>query len=300
METHEEAMKYIPAEHPLHTRLRVRDELRRESEQMSVEDLDRAMFAAKHGLKSRKMEVGQMSKLCMQNPIYLEVSLSQVPDSRKGMFLDVMAYDQLALFERPESAIEDSGLDWAIAMEEKAVELTPNGHPYHERVLNNLGCALYKRFLRTKSMEDLERSIGLFEELVGLAGMESPLCEAYLTNLGGALQSRFEKTRIMEDLDPALDKCRLAVEMTSVNRPYFGENVDTFARAVIMRFGATGYAEHVDIAVEKLKEAVEITPSDDPDYTQYLSLLGTAFGIRFERMGSRWILIEQLKCSINW
>jgi hypothetical protein len=50
-------------------------------------------------------------------------------------------------------------LDRAVAIMERAIESTPDGHPDLATHLNNLGNALKSRFEHTGSIEDLNRAI---------------------------------------------------------------------------------------------------------------------------------------------
>lgn len=56
----------------------------------------------------------------------------------------------------------------AITMKGQAVTSTPDDHPKRAVYLNNLGNALERRFDRTGSTDDLERSIATKEEAVAI------------------------------------------------------------------------------------------------------------------------------------
>jgi hypothetical protein len=57
-------------------------------------------------------------------------------------------------------------LNWAITIEEQALESTPEGHLDRAMYLKILGIALQSRFERTRSMDDLDRGITTNEQAV--------------------------------------------------------------------------------------------------------------------------------------
>src|SRR5208282_900540 len=125
----------------------------------------------------------------------LELTLPIFPESSRWDFLHQLGIRLLVRFQRTHR-IDD--LNWAITIEERALELIPNEDPNHAGILTNLGIALQSRFERTGSMEDLDRAIEKNEQAVESATVDHPNRAMYLNNLGKALQSRFERTESAE------------------------------------------------------------------------------------------------------
>ena len=89
-------------------------------------------------------------------------------------------------------------------MSELAITTTSEGHPNRSMCLDNLGNALVVRFLRTGSMDDLNRAISTFEGTVNSAPTSHPARETFLSKFSVALSSHFERNGSIEDLDGAI------------------------------------------------------------------------------------------------
>jgi hypothetical protein len=153
----------------------------------------------------------------IQDPESLETALSQLNDeSEKGVFLSRIGASLLKEYAQTGS---NDNLLYAIAMEEKALELISSESPDRAVVLTNLGIALQWRFERMGLMKDLDRAIDTSEQAVVSTPVNDPNRAGRLNNLGSALRSRYERMGSMEDLAHVIDASEKIVESTPMNRP---------------------------------------------------------------------------------
>jgi len=229
------------------------------------------------------LEIDQLVPRLIEDPEFLQLMISQFPESERGKFLDVIGNELLERFELTGS-IDD--LVYAIAIEEKALDVTPNNSPYRAEILGNLGNAFLTRFERLGSMEDLDCAIEKSEKALDLTPPDHLDYATYLDNLGNAFQSRFERTGSLADLDSAIAKNEKAVELTPLDHPNCAMYVSNLGCALQNRFERTGSMEDIHRAIEKNEKAVELTPLGHPDRAGMLNNVGMALQKRFQRTGS--------------
>jgi len=87
-----------------------------------------------------------------------------------------------------------SDLSEAISVEQRAVLLTPDGHPDMPRYLNNLGTSFHSRFQPTSDLSDLSEAISIYQYAVQLTPNSHASMPVLLKNLGDSFRSRFNLT----------------------------------------------------------------------------------------------------------
>src|SRR5208282_1619838 len=100
--------------------------------------------------------------LLLRKPELLLSWLSQFSESERVM-LNEIGIECLERFERTGST---NYLAFSITMLEKALEMTPNESHYRAQLLDILGTALWLRFEKMGSMEDLNRAVEVSEQAV--------------------------------------------------------------------------------------------------------------------------------------
>lgn len=85
-------------------------------------------------------------------------------------------------------------MEESIRRTQKAVNITPKGHPRLAAYLQVLGNQLGNRFDRIGKIEDLEESTWRTQQAVDITPQGHPDLAGNLTMLGIHLLSRFEKT----------------------------------------------------------------------------------------------------------
>lgn len=119
-------------------------------------------------------------------------------------------------------------IDRAISMGEETVTLTPRDNPDHPTYLYNLGTTLRARFIRTQSVEDLDRSIFLMhQKSVELTSIDSPYFARRLNYLDDMLQKRYELSKSTDDIERVISIQRKSITTTANDNPKLAEYFDS-------------------------------------------------------------------------
>jgi hypothetical protein len=105
----------------------------------------------------------------------------------------------------------DTGLaDEAVRLAERAVALTPVGHPQHAARVSEHGMVLCRRGHRNHSGPDLDAGVDRLREAIQLTHPADPRRGTYFWHLSLGLMARFEHTDSVEDLESAFESVRIA------------------------------------------------------------------------------------------
>ena len=85
-----------------------------------------------------------------------------------------------------------SDLESAISNQQKAVELTDDGHPDKPTYLSQLGTSQRNRFVHRGDLADIENAIVNQQKAVELTDDGNPNKPMYLSNLGNSQENRFK------------------------------------------------------------------------------------------------------------
>jgi tetratricopeptide (TPR) repeat protein len=193
----------------------------------------------------------------------------------------------LAIGDRP-------GLEEAISLLRRALNVSPPDCSDQAGMLSNLGMALRMRFERIGKIEDLDEAVQVGRQAVEAAPTGHPDRAHILSSLGLALQRRFERTGQHEDLAEAVQIGKQAVQNASTAdamRPAYLSNLGSAMRIWSEN---TGRTEDLDEAVQISRQAIQIAPLHHPDRAAMLSNLGLALQRRFERTGQHRDLSEAI------
>ncbi|KAI0310885.1 CHAT domain-containing protein, partial [Amylostereum chailletii] len=191
----------------------------------------------------------------------------------------------LSFYNEFEEKGDPLNIETAIAFEQRALDLTPEGHADKPARLHDIGISFFSRFVRLGDVVDVDSAICLQREAVDLipeGHTDRPMC---LTNLGTSFMRRFERLGDLVDVDSAIRVHREAVELTPeghANKPMYLNNL---GGAFMHQFQRLGDIADVDSAIRVLREAVDLTPVGHAIRPMYLSNLGLSFMRRFERLG---------------
>ena len=169
----------------------------------------------------------------------------------------------------------------AISTQQRAVQLTPGGHPDMPGRLNNLGIAFVFRFECTGDVSDLTEAISIHQRAVQLAPDGHSGMPGYLNNLGTAFQTRFGRTGDVSDLSKAISIQQQAVKLT----PQMPSRLNNLGNSFLSRFGRTGNVSDLSEAISVYQRAVQFTPNGHSYMPKCLNNLATSYQGRFDCTG---------------
>jgi tetratricopeptide (TPR) repeat protein len=186
-------------------------------------------------------------------------------------------------------------IDLAVSATQKAIDLTPRGHPEMAGRLSNLGTILDTRFIRLGDLRDLDLAVSAAQKAVELTPDGHPDRPQRLSNLGNALGTRFKSLRKPEDLDQAIASKRQAVDLIPDGHPDKAVYLNNFGTISDIRFSCFGNLEDINQAISAKQKALDLTPERHPRRPGYLNNLGNALSTRFSRVGN----LEDLHRAIS-
>ncbi|VDC07772.1 unnamed protein product [Peniophora sp. CBMAI 1063] len=176
-------------------------------------------------------------------------------------------------------------LQRAIAAEQRALQLVPDGHPHRALRLHNLSASLRKRFESLGTIDDLASAMEMQLCAVKLTPDDDPDLPARLDNLGYIQGLRFKRFGELEDLESAISNRQRGNELTPDDHPDKAHQLHTLASSLRSRFERLSGPSDLERAITTQRRAVELTPDDDPGLPVRLDNLGYLQVLRFERFG---------------
>ena len=190
-----------------------------------------------------------------------------------------------ALFTQFGRTDDPADLDAAIDADQRAVDITPPGHPDLPAILSNLGITLRVRFGRSGDTADLDAAINAGQRAVDLTPPGHPDLAGQLAALGNSLRARFERSGDTADLDAAIDAGQRAVDLTPPGHPDLAWRLAVLGNSLRARFERSGDTADLDAAIDAGQRAVDLTPPGHPDLASSLADLGATLYAQFERSG---------------
>ncbi|KAF6754601.1 CHAT domain-containing protein [Ephemerocybe angulata] len=197
-------------------------------------------------------------------------------------WLDKLRGAYMLRFNRTGSLDDLTG---AITAQERAAEITPDGHEDLPFILNNLGNLYSSRFDRFGRIEDVTKSISVKRRAIDLTAEGHRDLPSRLNNLGVSLMRRFERTGDISDITEAISVQRQAVDLTSDAHPGLPFWLNNLGSSMLCHFEPTGDLEVLADAITTLQRAVALTPERHGALPQRLNNLGNALLDRFHRTG---------------
>ncbi|OJA10755.1 hypothetical protein AZE42_04254 [Rhizopogon vesiculosus] len=177
-------------------------------------------------------------------------------------------------------------LDEVIFLHYEALEYYSTAHSQRSQLLGNLGAALYTRFERQGTAEDLDKAIAIQRDVLRLYPVGSSDRSRLLGNLGLALYTRFKHRGDDEDLDDGIEFHREALYFHPIGHPDRYASLVNLAIVLSTRFECRGNDKDFDEAFAFHREALELLPVGHPGRSKSLSNLGCALLIRFGNRGN--------------
>ncbi|KAI0027071.1 CHAT domain-containing protein, partial [Vararia minispora EC-137] len=180
---------------------------------------------------------------------------------------------------------ELQNLEDAIAVQRRAVDLTPDNHPNMPLRLNNLGSFLSECFDRLGELQNLEDAIAAQHRAVDLTPDDHPDMPVRLHNLGHSLSDRFDRLGELQNLEDAIAVQRRAVDLTPDNHPDMPLRLHNLGSFLSKRFNRLGELPNLEDAITAQSRAVDLTPHGHPNMHHRLGDLGNHLIARFSQSG---------------
>ncbi|KAI0319911.1 TPR-like protein [Amylostereum chailletii] len=173
----------------------------------------------------------------------------------------------------------------AVAIQERAVELVPEGHGDKPAHLNNLVITFLTRFERLGNLEDIDNAIRVQLQAVELIPDDHADKPGDLNYLGSSFLTRFDFSGDLADLDSAIRVQQQAVDLTPDGHPDKPGDLTNLGNTFLVRFHRSGELGDVDSAIRIQHQAASLTPVGHADKPGILNDLGNSFLTRFQRSG---------------
>ncbi|VDC06470.1 unnamed protein product [Peniophora sp. CBMAI 1063] len=185
-------------------------------------------------------------------------------------------------------------LQHAVVVEQKALQLTREGHPDRALRLHNLSISLRMRFESLGALDDLRIAIQIQRDAVELTPSDNPDLPVRLDNLGSLQWLRSRRFGKLEDLETAIASQQRATELTPDNHPDKATRLHNLASSLRSRFERLDDPADLERAIAIQRRAIELTPNGHPDLPVRLDNLGSSQRLRYRRFGE----LEDLESAI--
>ncbi|GAB1216544.1 hypothetical protein ATERTT37_005760 [Aspergillus terreus] len=184
---------------------------------------------------------------------------------------------------------------------DKAVTVTPTGHPRRAAVLHQRAAVLERQYQRTKDATAISQAI---EDILSVVELVSPSPSAkprYLDYLANLLGQRYLDGGDAADLDLAIKAAEEAVataeSISADDAKIVAIHRSTLASWLGARYRMTRLPRDIDRALEAIRIALDITSADDPSLPIYLCSHARRLYERYEETGVQEDLHEAIRLS---
>jgi tetratricopeptide (TPR) repeat protein len=150
-------------------------------------------------------------------------------------------------------------LERAIAVNERAVHLTPEGHADKSRCLMNLGTSFQGLFKRTRDSNYIDKAISAHEHAVCLVADGHVDKPVILSHLGESFLLRFNHTGTLADIDNSILAHENAVRLSPEDHVNTSQRLLGLGSSFNRRFQHSGNRRDFDMAVSKFRLSASIS-----------------------------------------
>ncbi|KAI0319918.1 TPR-like protein [Amylostereum chailletii] len=176
-------------------------------------------------------------------------------------------------------------IETAIAIHQRAVDLTPDDDPQKAAYLNNVGISFGVRFRRWRELADVDSSIRALRQAVEIVPESHVRRAMYLNHFGSCLRDRFEHCEQLPDIDSSIRVLRQAVNLTPELHPDKPKYLSNLGSSFGCRFQRLGELADIDSSISALRQAADLINKGHPEKPGYLRSLGISFLYRFQSLG---------------
>ncbi|EFI28548.1 hypothetical protein CC1G_13570 [Coprinopsis cinerea okayama7 len=171
---------------------------------------------------------------------------------------------------------DHSQLDAAISLFRQSLSHRPFPHPKRHDTVASLAVALFTRFKRNRSFDDLEEAIDLQQQALVLRPAGHPDRYVSLNSLASFLSTRFEHRGDMGDLEDSITRYRDALGCLPINYSNRATLLNNIAVALSIRFQQKGDLKDLEESISHHREALTLRPTGHPDRSATLVNLAIA------------------------
>ncbi|CAE6437786.1 unnamed protein product, partial [Rhizoctonia solani] len=176
-------------------------------------------------------------------------------------------------------------IEKAIEYGNRALSLTPDGHPHMPIQFICLGAYYNDHFLRVGHLDDIEKAIDCNTRALGLTLVNDPNFPMVLGNLGASYVVRFQRLGEISDLEKSIEHSSHALALTSDAHPDLPRRYSDLGVSYGDRFQRLGELDDLEKSIEHYSRALTLTPDTHPDLPRRHAALGMSFINRYRRMG---------------
>jgi hypothetical protein len=239
-------------------------------------------YVLPHGLSEDSAIGVPLTPARLSTTVTLVVKLKELQLTDVPMHMDSMGTSQLRRFEHFGDL---SDLENAISNQQKAVDLTNDGHPDQPMYFSNLGISQLTRFEHLGDLSDFKNAILNKQQAVDLTDDRHPDKPMYLSNLGIFQQTRFDYLGNLSDLENAISNKQKAVDFTDDGHRDQPMYFSSLGNSQQTRFNHLGDSSDLENAILNKQKAVDLTVDGHPDQPIYFSNLGICQRTLFEHFG---------------
>jgi len=177
------------------------------------------------------------------------------------------------------------GIDEAVSVQQRAVQLTPDGHADMPKCLNNLATSYIFRFERVGDLSDISEAIANQQRAVQLTPNGHADMPGRLNNLGNSFQCRFEHAGQLPDIEEAISTQQRAIKLIPSGHTDMPTYLNNLGVSFLRRFERTRELSDIAEAISAQQRAIQLTPNGHAFTPGQLNNLGNSYQCRFERTG---------------
>ncbi|KZT01257.1 TPR-like protein [Laetiporus sulphureus 93-53] len=174
-------------------------------------------------------------------------------------------------------------VDLAIAVWQKAMQLTPDDNAKKPHMLNNLGNSFSSRSEYLGNLTDVEQAIAVQQRAVQLTSDDHADKPGMLTNLGASFCMRFEHLGDFADVEQAIAMQQKA--LTPDDHAAKPGMLNNLGASFFWCFKHIGNLADINQVITVVQQAVQLTPDGHANKPGWLSNLGAFFSSRFDHVG---------------
>ena len=171
----------------------------------------------------------------------------------------------------------------AISANQRAVQLTPDGHADMPSLQNSLGNSFLCLFQYTGNLENITNAISAHQRAVQRTPIGHAEMPGRQNNLGTSFARRFQRAGALSDIANAISAHQRAVQLTPNSHADMPGRQNSLGNSFMCRFQRTGDLLDIANAISAHQRAVQLTPNGHATMPRRQSSLGNSFSCRFQR-----------------